>query len=166
MRAAADDEDGDDDAARRDEALADPVLGGRGPRRVQLERLRVVVPRRRRLDDEAREHARLLLRQQEAAEVARALELVEHRTLVRAREPDDRAREQVELHREADAKPAQADGGQEAMGEEELVGFVGHVGELEHARAHEAPQRGRRLRGVRRGGHVLDLEGSDREAAA
>jgi len=102
----ADDQVCDDDAALGRVALRYPVLGRLVARRVQDELLRARVPLAGSLDDQSRQHARLRLCQQEAAQLARRLDVAQARHLLRSAQPDYRACEQVELDGEADAKAA------------------------------------------------------------
>jgi len=96
--------------------------------------------RARRLNDEPRKHASLLLGQQKAAELPLALNLVEHCHLLRATQAENRAREKVVLNREADAEARGPRAGEQPVREEELLRRIAHVGELEVARLYQPAQ--------------------------
>mmetsp|Transcript_44826 Transcript_44826/g.116040 ORF Transcript_44826/g.116040 Transcript_44826/m.116040 type:complete len:256 (-) Transcript_44826:195-962(-) len=124
----------------RGEPLGDPVLLGPIVGAVEEELLPPLVIDGRRVHHEAAVHACEALRQAEAAELALLLELVEERHLLRVAQGDDRASEEVELHREADAKARAYLGsklGEQAMGHEEAFWLIAKVRELQRALAHQ-----------------------------
>jgi hypothetical protein len=140
-----------DDGLVRDVALGDPVLEGPLARRVEHELLRLLVVRRRRLDDEPGLHAREALRQREAAELAPGLDVGHGRDLLRPADGEHRAEAEVVVHREADPEPgALADrvAREEPVGLEEAVGPVAQVRVLEEAALDERAQGLARLRVV------------------
>ena len=109
------------------------------------------------LHDQAGQDASLLLGEEEAAEFPLSLDVVQHLHLVGAGEADHGAREKIELHSEADAETTEADGREQAVGQEELLRVLAHVSELEQLGLDQLTQGIGGLGGVGGGVHALDL---------